>query len=57
MRAIVTGVSGQDGFYMTAVLAKRGVHVLGLTTNITKAKKEFASENLSDFDLQAFDFS
>lgn len=56
MKAIVTGVSGQDGFYMTTLLAERGVHVLGLTTDIDKAKREFASLSPAKLELQSFDY-
>jgi GDPmannose 4,6-dehydratase len=41
MRAIVTGVSGQDGYYMTRRLQRAHFEVLGLTSNIARARAEF----------------
>jgi GDPmannose 4,6-dehydratase len=32
VRALITGVTGQDGWYLSAVLAEQGYHVFGLVT-------------------------
>lgn len=39
MKAIVTGVGGQDGYYMAAALLARGFAVLGLTTAPARAEE------------------
>lgn len=41
MRAIVTGVSGQDGYYMTRLLLAQGYSVVGLSRNVVRASAEF----------------
>jgi GDPmannose 4,6-dehydratase len=56
MKAIVTGVSGQDGFYMATLLAERGMSVLGLTSNMAQATTQFADLRIADLDLAAFDY-
>jgi GDPmannose 4,6-dehydratase len=58
MRAIVTGVSGQDGYYMSELLLGLGHHVLGLTTNLSGARAalrplQSTSLNLAEFDYRA----
>jgi GDP-D-mannose dehydratase len=40
MKAIVTGVSGQDGYYMVQKLLEEGYEVLGLTSNLSHAKEQ-----------------
>lgn len=57
MRAVVTGVAGQDGYYMARLLAEKGVSVLGLSSNLDHARREFARERLSDLTLAAFDYA
>jgi GDPmannose 4,6-dehydratase len=57
MKAIVTGVSGQDGYYMTKLLAQRGQSVLGLTSNLAGAEAQFARQPVAGLTLAAFDYS
>jgi GDPmannose 4,6-dehydratase len=42
MRALVTGVSGQDGFFMARRLLQEGFRVLGLTSDEKRAVSELA---------------
>jgi len=56
MKAIVTGVSGQDGFYMTMLLLERGISVLGLTSNLAVANSQFAPRLPGDLSLAEFDY-
>jgi GDPmannose 4,6-dehydratase len=57
MKAVVTGVSGQDGFYMAQLLAREGISVLGLSSNLARASAEFAQQPVSGLTLAAFDYS
>ena len=57
MKAIVTGVSGQDGYFMVKLLAAKDVSVLGLTSNVVHAREAFAGESLPDLTLAEFDYS
>lgn len=41
MKAIVTGVSGQDGYYMVQHLLARDFEILGLTSDLAKAQPNF----------------
>jgi GDPmannose 4,6-dehydratase len=56
MKAIVTGVSGQDGFYMTMLLLERGISVLGLTSNLPVANSQFAPRLPRHLSLAEFDY-
>jgi GDPmannose 4,6-dehydratase len=42
MKAIVTGVTGQDGYYMARLLLARGYAVVGLTRDLAQARAHFA---------------
>lgn len=56
MRAIVTGVSGQDGFYMARLLSRQGGTVLGLTSDPVRAATELAAGGLADVEIAGFDY-
>lgn len=57
MRAIVTGVSGQDGFYMASLLQQRGIEVLGLTRDVASVAGQFAASKFPQLRLHAFDYA
>ena len=57
MKAIVTGVSGQDGYFMVKLLAAKGVSILGLTSNAVHARAAFARDPIPGLTLQEFDYS
>lgn len=57
MKAVVTGVAGQDGFYMTKLLVSKGVAVLGLTSDIAHATAEFRGEVNAGLELVEFDYT
>jgi GDPmannose 4,6-dehydratase len=57
MKAIVTGISGQDGFYMTMLLAQRGISVLGLTSDAAHAAAQFAQQPVAGLAITAFDYA
>ena len=54
---MVTGVAGQDGFYMTMLLAERGISVLGLTSNLMHAESQFAARPIVGLTLAEFDYA
>jgi GDPmannose 4,6-dehydratase len=56
MKAIVTGISGQDGHYMARLLVSKGYSVIGLTSDeakVASASAEFAGEPVQ---IQPFDY-
>lgn len=57
MKAVVTGVAGQDGYYMTQLLAHRDIAVLGLTSNLEGAEAQFAPQPVAGLTLAEFDYS
>ena len=57
MKAIVTGIAGQDGYYMAMLLQQRGIDVLGLTTNIEGAVAQFDQALFPKLRLIPFDYS
>jgi GDPmannose 4,6-dehydratase len=57
MKAIVTGVSGQDGYYMVELLQRQGIDTLGLTTNIKAAAAQFDPAHFPNLELIPFDYS
>jgi len=57
MKAIVTGVSGQDGYYMVQKLLKEGYEVLGLTSNLSHAKEQRFDNDAVSYELLEFDYN
>jgi GDPmannose 4,6-dehydratase len=56
-RAIVTGISGQDGHFMARLLADRGFEIVGLTSRpdaVARVETELAGLPV---DVAAFDFA
>jgi GDPmannose 4,6-dehydratase len=43
MRALITGVTGQDGFYLADLLLEKGYEVYGTVRNIARAHREGAN--------------
>ena len=42
MRALITGVTGQDGSYLTELLLEKGYKVYGIVRNIARTAREGA---------------
>lgn len=57
MKAIITGVSGQDGYYMAELLLAKGFEVLGLTSNIPQAESHFTTFHNDQFRLAEFNYA
>ena len=57
MKAIVTGVTGQDGYYMVQRLLREGFEVLGLTSNLRQAQKHFGNNRNEPLCLAEFDYA
>jgi GDPmannose 4,6-dehydratase len=57
MRAIVTGVAGQDGFYLSRLLSAEGFEVLGLTTDEKRAAAVFAEHPCPALTIERFDYN
>lgn len=56
MRALLTGITGQDGYYMASLLLKKGIEVIALVRDVRSAKT--ACADLGDcVTLEKFDFS
>jgi len=58
MTAIVTGISGQDGYYMARLLRRRGIAVVGLTsrrTEMASIQQEFSDD--PGIAVESFDYS
>src|SRR6476659_5697885 len=43
MRALITGVTGQDGSYLADLLLEKGYEVYGLVRNVARANRESGS--------------
>lgn len=57
MKAIVTGVTGQDGYYMVQQLLREGFEVLGLTSNLQQAQNHFGSNHTQPLCLAEFNYA
>lgn len=55
MRAIVTGISGQDGYYLASLLLGRGYEVLGLSS-AAQPRNEFGQAYPGAFQVRSFDY-
>jgi GDPmannose 4,6-dehydratase len=56
MRAIVTGVTGQDGYYMAKLLLEKGIAVLGLTSKAGTAELDLSGRHRDAFQIDTFDY-
>jgi GDPmannose 4,6-dehydratase len=56
MRAIVTGVAGQDGYHMTRLLLGEGHSVVGVTRDVAAARAEFVGVQ-GALEFVQFDYS
>jgi len=56
MKAIITGITGQDGYYMMEKVLSEGFHVLGLTSNLHQAQATFEQQIGGQFELAEFDY-
>ena len=56
MKAVVTGISGQDGYYMAQKLMGEGIEVIGLTSDMQKAALDYADISHELVSLREFDF-
>ena len=54
--AMITGISGQDGWYLARLLQDRGDRVIGLTRDPERAASEFAGFSVSPT-FRAFDYT
>lgn len=56
MRALITGISGQDGYFMAELLQGKGYTILGLTSSRERALQSGALAGLADIDILEFDY-
>jgi GDPmannose 4,6-dehydratase len=56
MRAVVTGIAGQDGYYMASLLLGRGFEVLGLTSNEGATELDLSARFPQHFRMLLFDY-
>ena len=56
-RAIITGITGQDGIFLTELLIKKNYIVLGLTSSINSARSKLFQELYPLVDLEEFAIS
>lgn len=47
-RALITGITGQDGLYLSELLLQKGYDVYGLIRGQNKAKSGLVSETVPD---------
>jgi GDPmannose 4,6-dehydratase len=50
-RALITGVTGQDGYYLCKLLLEKGYEVFGMVRGQNNPKVDFMSRNLPDVKL------
>ena len=48
MRALITGVTGQDGSYLTELLLEKGYEVYGIVRNIARKRNAKAQDAFGD---------
>jgi len=56
VKAIITGVSGQDGYFMTELLLSKGYEVLGLSSNLHQAESHFVDNRFEHLRLAEFNY-
>jgi GDPmannose 4,6-dehydratase len=56
-KALITGVTGQDGTYLTELLVSKGYQVIGLDIRLTPEKRSFFERFHSEFKLLEVDIN
>ena len=56
MKAIVTGITGQDGYYMAQLLLREGIHVVGLTRDPESSRKQFPVSQFEGLEFVRFEY-
>jgi GDPmannose 4,6-dehydratase len=57
MIAFVTGVTGQDGHHMARLLLSKGIEVVGLTRDVTRATAAFTDPAFEGLKLEPLDYA
>lgn len=57
MKAIVTGISGQDGYYMAQLLLRKGISVIGLSRDPESSWQQFSLPQFAGLELERFDYN
>ena len=57
MKAIVTGISGQDGYYMAQLLLREGINVIGLARDPETSRQHFPMPEFEGLELEPFDYN
>jgi GDPmannose 4,6-dehydratase len=57
MKAIVTGISGQDGYFMARLLLNKGIEVVGLSRDPDAHTLEFSGPEFAGLILEPFDYA
>ena len=57
MKAIVTGITGQDGYYMAQLLLREGIKVVGLARDPESSKQQFPISEFEGLEFEQFDYS
>lgn len=57
MKAIVTGVTGQDGYYMAQLLLREGIDVIGLARDPERSRQQFSLPQFAGLVIERFDYN
>jgi GDPmannose 4,6-dehydratase len=57
MKAIVTGITGQDGYYMAQLLLREGIGVVGLARDPESSRQQFQPPQFSGIEFERFDYN
>jgi GDPmannose 4,6-dehydratase len=57
MKAIVTGITGQDGYYMAQLLLQKGIKVIGLARYPESSMQQFTFSQFDGLEIEKFDYS
>ena len=57
MKAIVTGITGQDGYYMAQLLLREGIGVIGLARDPKSSREQFPLPQFAGLEFEKFDYN
>ena len=53
----ITGITGQDGSFLAELLSSKGFHIIGITRNLSKTKRNIAPSIYDQIEFIEWDYS
>jgi len=57
MKAVVTGITGQDGYYMAQLLLREGISVIDLAREPESSREHLSPPQFTGLEFEKFDYN